>query len=347
MSLFKKSKPKEAIQEVEEPKSAIQPSKLFDAPVETEIKLDGLSEPDYRDSMLAGLKHLQDLNRINQPATLELSEEEVKEALANVSESAKFIVENGLYEECYGHPNPAEDTGQPDLFAEVEKPETWLEPMGLIVGDSGEEIPVTIQRSKGDIFDVPPVEFKESSILMPTGIASKDLPFMGVEYKDIDGISFDGSENVSVDNFGIMSCDKQKQIRLTIKGDPTAQKRHRSVNMGKFTRQYDPSAADKKDFLSIVQENAPEAPISSPIRLELFFYFARPKAHFGTGKKEGILKDTAPNYHTSKPDADNICKFIMDSLNAIYWKDDSYICELAAHKLYDINPRTEIIITVL
>lgn len=136
-------------------------------------------------------------------------------------------------------------------------------------------------------------------------------------------------------------------IKLSILGEPKAQKRHRHVRMGNFVRQYDPSASDKGDFLSIVQYNAPKEPFAVPLAIAIRFYFTRPKSHFKTGKNSHVMKDTAPLWHTSKPDVDNMAKFLMDSLNKIYWKDDSYIADCWITKQYDDKPRTEIDITLL
>lgn len=136
-------------------------------------------------------------------------------------------------------------------------------------------------------------------------------------------------------------------ISVTVLGEPTSQKRHRSVKMGNFTRQYDPSSADKADFLSLLREKAPETPFNTPLRLELAFYFSRPKSHYGTGKNLSFLKPFAPLRHTSKPDIDNCIKFVQDALNKVYWRDDSLICELSIKKLYDVKPRTEIKVFVL
>jgi len=140
---------------------------------------------------------------------------------------------------------------------------------------------------------------------------------------------------------------KQEEINLCVLGEPTAQKRHRHVSKGGFTRTYDPSAADKGDFLSIVQKNAPEKPYDCPLHLDLKFYFTRPKGHFKTGKNSHILKDTAPKWHTGRNDVDNLFKFVADSLNKIYWKDDGTICSSTITKEYSDNPRTEITIRPL
>lgn len=147
--------------------------------------------------------------------------------------------------------------------------------------------------------------------------------------------------------FSTTDLKYQQSIHLQILGDPKPQKRHRSVRMGNFNRQYDPSAADKGDFLSIVQKYAPETPYATPLQLDLRFYFTRPKSHYKTGKNAHLLKDNPPEYHTARPDVDNLSKFVMDALNKIYWKDDSYIVSLNVQKMYSENPRTEIEISII
>ena len=136
-------------------------------------------------------------------------------------------------------------------------------------------------------------------------------------------------------------------IEITVLGDPKAQKRHRHARMGNFIKVYDPSKADKGDFLSIVQRHAPEKPFDCPLRVDVSFYFSRPKNHYGTGKNAGVLKATAPEWYTSKPDRDNLDKKILDSMCKIFWRDDSIICAGELTKKYSENPRTEIKITLL
>lgn len=149
----------------------------------------------------------------------------------------------------------------------------------------------------------------------------------------------------------LLNYNPEPQMRthifLSVLGEPKAQKRHRHVNMGKFTRQYDPSASDKGDFLSVVQFKAPEKPFDVPLNLDIRFYFSRPKSHYKTGKNAHLLKDTIPNWHTSKPDTDNCFKFCTDALNKIFWRDDSLICSVTVTKQYSENPRIEILITPL
>lgn len=133
--------------------------------------------------------------------------------------------------------------------------------------------------------------------------------------------------------------------KFTVLGEPKAQKRHRSTKVGGFIRQYDPSSADKGDFLSIVQQNAPETPYTVPLHLEMDFYFSRPKSHFKSGKNSHIKKENAPSWHTTKPDIDNCIKFVMDALNKVFWTDDKLVCRVSISKRYSDKPRTEISIS--
>lgn len=140
---------------------------------------------------------------------------------------------------------------------------------------------------------------------------------------------------------------KTMQIRFTILGNPMALKRHRSFRAGRFIRTYDPNEKAKENFLKTIQDKAPERPIDKPIELQVDFYFARPKNHYRTGKFAGRLKDNAPAWHISRPDLTNLVKFVEDSLNGIFWRDDSTIARVRTNKLYSDKPRTEIIVEEL
>jgi len=136
-------------------------------------------------------------------------------------------------------------------------------------------------------------------------------------------------------------------ISFEVSGNPKGLKRHRTVRCGNFTRNYDPSDGDKADFLVISRQHKPEVPIDQPIKVTLNCYFARPKGHYGRKYGMAYLKDTSPIYHTSKPDADNIFKFVADALNGVFWKDDSCISMAVCTKRYDERPRVEVIIEPL
>jgi len=70
--------------------------------------------------------------------------------------------------------------------------------------------------------------------------------------------------------------------------------------------------------------------LDGPIRLEVAFYFARPKGHFG---KRG-LKPSAPVHHTTRPDTTKLLRGLEDALKGICWRDDSQVCSQTATKEY-------------
>ena len=134
-----------------------------------------------------------------------------------------------------------------------------------------------------------------------------------------------------------------KEIKFEVMGIPQAQKRAKFFRRGKFVQVTDPSAVDKEDFASVALYYAPEETISSEVELTIRFYFPRPKYHYGTGRRSMIKKPSAPINHSKKPDIDNCIKFVLDSLNKIYWKDDAQVYFVTASKHYtDNDPRTEI-----
>lgn len=152
--------------------------------------------------------------------------------------------------------------------------------------------------------------------------------------------------------------------RFTVLGSPQALQRHQTkswicpvchgqklVQGGKcrgcfgrgiMSQEYDPSKADKADFLAKVRESAPARPLDEPLKLCVKCFFGRPKNHYGTGKKANVLKDTSPIYHTGRPDVDNLFKFIADALNGVYYRDDSVIAKVEIVKIYSDRPRVEV-----
>ena len=91
----------------------------------------------------------------------------------------------------------------------------------------------------------------------------------------------------------------------------------------------------------------PETPITKAIRFGVVFCFSRPKSHYRSGKFSNFLKNNAPESHTKTPDVDNLVKFVADSLNGVFYIDDSQIIELKAEKKYISDgelPHTEIMI---
>ena len=115
-----------------------------------------------------------------------------------------------------------------------------------------------------------------------------------------------------------------------------------------FLSNYDPSKKDKDAILTAVWDQRPAKPFAEPLRVDITWYFPRPKNHYRTGKYAAELKPNAPEWHTTKTgDIDNAHKIILDALNGTFWRDDCLVCCGLLEKKYSDRPRTVITIKTL
>jgi len=128
-------------------------------------------------------------------------------------------------------------------------------------------------------------------------------------------------------------------ISFFVPGNPKGLKRHRSyTTRAGIHVNVDPNKDDKMDFLAKAMLYRPAEPIDGPLCLWLICVFPRPKAHFGTGRNAGVLKESAPFWYVSTPDCDNVAKFVGDALNGIFWSDDRRLVEVAVDEVYGSVP---------
>lgn len=129
-------------------------------------------------------------------------------------------------------------------------------------------------------------------------------------------------------------------VEFFARGLPKGQPRPRAFARkmgGKYVaRVFDAGTAEQwKSQVAMAAELVrPDQPFAGPVSLALHFNFPRPKAHF-KGKGH-LLKDSAPCFCTSKPDADNLAKAVMDALTQLggFWKDDAQVTRLLISKSY-------------
>lgn len=133
-----------------------------------------------------------------------------------------------------------------------------------------------------------------------------------------------------------------EMIRFFVQGHPKGQPRMRAFarRMGEkvIARVYDGGSAEgwKGQVALAAKEYLPVPPFEIPVVLHLEFYFPRPRSHYRAGKRSAELRDSAPGYFTSRPDADNLSKAVMDALTVLrMWRDDAQVVHLIARKLYD------------
>lgn len=88
--------------------------------------------------------------------------------------------------------------------------------------------------------------------------------------------------------------------------------------------------------VSELRKHGISEPLDEPVLLSCEFTFARPKAHYGTGKNSGRLKPNAPLFMPSVPDVDKLVRAVQDALtDARVWRDDAQVVTLQANKRYD------------
>ena len=88
--------------------------------------------------------------------------------------------------------------------------------------------------------------------------------------------------------------------------------------------------------------------IEGPVELIVHVYLQRPKGHYRTGKNAHLLRDAAPLWPITKPDADKLLRSTLDALDAAgVFRDDSQVVDVHATKHYadGIQPGARITVT--
>ena len=137
-------------------------------------------------------------------------------------------------------------------------------------------------------------------------------------------------------------------IEFEIKGNAVAKGRPRTVKRGNKTITYTPNKTrDYEDYVrSVASQYAPKELLKGALEVELHFFLQRPK----TLPKRVV-------HHIKRPDVDNFCKLILDSLEprkkckkaqnpleGAMYENDAQIVSLWVTKQYG-EPRVKVKIT--
>lgn len=130
-------------------------------------------------------------------------------------------------------------------------------------------------------------------------------------------------------------------MKFTIPLEPTGQMRarHAVVNGHARTYKHEKQRANEDKLLSLALQHKPDAPLECQIEMTIDAYMPIPKSMPNFRKQMALSGAIRP---TTKPDADNVAKHVMDTFNEIFWKDDKLIVGLLVRKYYSDNPRLEI-----
>lgn len=131
-------------------------------------------------------------------------------------------------------------------------------------------------------------------------------------------------------------------LEFTVIGCPKPQQRPRIASRGKFSKMYSPSSEWKQQVIVASSKLAEQGNYyDQAINVCIYYYFDRPKAHYGTGKNSDNIKSSALEHHIKKPDLDNLNKAVLDAMtDAKLLKDDSIITHINAIKKYNNDKLT-------
>jgi len=127
--------------------------------------------------------------------------------------------------------------------------------------------------------------------------------------------------------------NEPRSIKYIIPGDPIPLYRAR---FGGNKNVWDPQKEIKLvTSITLVSQHNDQPLFSGPVHLDIHFFFLTPK------RKQYFNHQ----WHIYRPDLSNLIKFYEDISTSIIFKDDCLIAKISADKSYDLNPRTEFIIT--
>ena len=128
-------------------------------------------------------------------------------------------------------------------------------------------------------------------------------------------------------------------IAFTIHGKPFAKQRPRH---GKFTTYTPKETVSFEAHVGNVARPLFSEPLTGPVRVTIWATF-KPAVSWSKKKAAAHLGQ----YHTQKPDLDNIEKAILDGLNRIAFADDSQVADVQKRKVWGADAKTVVTVEVL
>ena len=129
-------------------------------------------------------------------------------------------------------------------------------------------------------------------------------------------------------------------LSFTVPGKPIAKGRPRMTTRGGHARAYTPAkTVAYEGLIAMAGQDAMDGrePIAGPVYLVVTATFEIPKSW--PAKKRATAQ-----WHTSKPDGDNILKAVGDGLNGVAWSDDSQVVQARISKTYGATPGLHVIV---
>lgn len=138
-------------------------------------------------------------------------------------------------------------------------------------------------------------------------------------------------------------------VELTIPGDPIPWGPKQVTKKGNRFVPARQSAAISDITALILRKDLAPFEVGESLEIDVVFYIARPKSHFGTGRNSSQLKPSAPQMPLGKPDLSNLVKLVEDALViGGLIPDDDQVVAIRAEKFWTLRtPYTELMVSVL
>ena len=137
-------------------------------------------------------------------------------------------------------------------------------------------------------------------------------------------------------------------VKFTVPGCPQGKGRPKFVKIGNFTKAYTPKeTVQYENLIKLCYQEAAgmqRFDDEAMIDARIMAYYSIPKS---VSKKKHELMVGKVIRPTKKPDADNICKSVLDALNGIAYHDDAAVVDVQIRKFYSENPRVEVILRAI
>lgn len=140
-------------------------------------------------------------------------------------------------------------------------------------------------------------------------------------------------------------------LQVTVYGTPQPAGSKKAVPMGKRWGVIDDNRKSRPWKDQVAQHAgiamAGRDLFRGPLAVELTFHVRRPKGHFGSGRNAAVLKPSAPDHPTVKPDVLKLARGVEDALSGVVYGDDAQIVDERLRKVYGAPERVVIVVREL
>jgi Holliday junction resolvase RusA-like endonuclease len=123
-----------------------------------------------------------------------------------------------------------------------------------------------------------------------------------------------------------------------VPGMPEPKRRHRSgLRGGRIVTYTDQRTKLAQEHVRLATlPYRPPCPWTGALRVEMVAV-RLPPASWPKARRESAANGDA-EFPTARPDADNVAKLLLDSLNGFFWRDDAQVVQLLVSKRYGRRP---------